>query len=332
MIPQENSLSLLGSRLPPWIRVRLRDGAANMVDGVIRDLGLNTVCAGAQCPNKHECFRHGTATFMILGDVCTRNCSFCAVQGGSPRPVDRDEPRRVAEASFRMGLRHVVITSVTRDDLPDGGSMAFAETVRALRRALPSSRVEVLVPDFNGIQENVLQVLRSFPDVFNHNLETVRRLQAAIRPAADYDRSLAVLELAARFALHRDGTMASGGGIEYRANTGGGGLVPEDGPGIGHGMRIKSGIMVGLGETDEEIWQALSDLRAVGCELVTIGQYLSPSRSHFPVARYVPPEQFNVYGSWARELGYRGVAAAPLVRSSYHAEQQWDESESQEAR
>lgn len=268
---------------------------------------------------------------MILGDLCTRNCSFCAVQGGAPLPVDTDEPRRVAEASVRMGLRHVVVTSVTRDDLPDGGALVFAATVRALRGVLPSSRVEVLVPDFRGMQGNVLRVLESRPDVFNHNLETVRRLQAAIRPAADYDRSLAVLGLASRFAARRDGEAGQGEGYACLPDAGSNRSRSGDGGGKRRRMRIKSGIMVGLGETDDEIRATLSDLRAVGCELVTIGQYLSPSRSHMPVARYVLPEQFAVYARWAQELGFRGVASAPLVRSSYHAERQWDEAESHAA-
>lgn len=321
--------SLDRKRLPSWIKVRLRGGTEDRVDGVIRDLGLNTVCAGAQCPNKHECSRNGTATFMILGGVCTRNCSFCAVQNGAPLPVDADEPRRVAEAAARMRLRYVVVTSVTRDDLPDGGSLAFASTVRALHCILPSSRVEVLVPDFRGVQDNVLHVLRSCPDVFNHNLETVRRLQAAIRPAADYDRSLNVLSLAARFAAQRDNQVASGEQFICRTGATSCNAPPVGGAACNRSTRIKSGIMVGLGETDEEIREVLADLRVAGCELVTIGQYLSPSRSHFPVARYVPPEQFGIYARWAKELGYSGVAAAPLVRSSYHAEQQWDEAHSQ---
>jgi len=291
-------------RLPPWIRVRLGGGAAaQAVNDLIGECGLNTVCSGAQCPNKPECFRQGTAAFMILGDTCTRHCRFCAVKAGPPLPVDSDEPRRVADAAARLNLRHVVVTSVTRDDLSDGGAGVFAATIRAIRERLPDSRVEVLVPDFLGNRGSLDTVLGARPDVFNHNLETVRRLQGVIRPQADYERSLAVLRYAARW---RDG--AAGGG------------------GSPSGVMVKSGLMVGLGETDVEVREALLDLRAAGCGLVTIGQYLAPSQGHFPVARYVPPEGFAEYARWAREAGFAGVASGPLVRSSYHAGRQYEDS------
>lgn len=291
------------SRFPPWIRVRLKGGGAHdAVKDLLDECALNTVCSGAQCPNRPECFGKGTATFMILGDTCTRNCRFCAVKAGAPAPLDPDEPRRVAEAALRLGLRHIVVTSVTRDDLPDGGSGAFAATIVALRGRLPGARVEVLVPDFQGRRECIDRVLAARPDVFNHNLETVRRLQRAIRPAADYERSLEVLRYVAGQA---------------------GGVRGRDGADGGFKPVVKSGLMVGLGESDDEVHDAVRDLRAAGCELLTIGQYLAPSAGHLPVARFVSPEQFREYARWAQEAGFLGVASAPMVRSSYHAEHQY---------
>ena len=274
---------------------------------------------------------------MILGNVCTRQCRFCAVHKGVPLPLDMDEPERVAQAASRLQLRHVVITSVTRDDLPDGGAWVFAHTIRAIHARLPQSRVEVLTPDFKGAESSLLCVLNEAPDVFNHNLETVRRIQKLIRPAADYDRSLNVLRFAADF---RDKT-------DWRASqdTKTTGCLRDEMrpseacPSIGceppakdtleanRHLRVKSGIMVGLGETDEEIRCTLQDLRHAGCELVTIGQYLAPSIAHIPVSRFVLPCQFDKYAKWALEMGFRGVASAPLVRSSYHAGEQWASAE-----
>lgn len=276
------------NRLPPWIRVRYSGrGTVEAVNHLLDECALHTVCQGAQCPNQHECFSRGVATFMILGDTCTRDCAFCAVKTGRPAAPDPGEPRRVAEAAARLKLRHVVVTSVTRDDLPDGGAGQFAATIAALRGALPESTIEVLTPDFQGVARDLETVFAAAPDVFNHNLETVRRLQLAIRPAANYERSLAVLAAAARW---------------------GRGLVP------------KSGLMVGLGETDEEVIEAMADLRRAGVELLTIGQYLAPSPRHAPVARFVPPEQFAEFARQGTALGFRNVAAGPMVRSSYHAE------------
>lgn len=276
------------TRLPPWIRVRVPSrGTASAVSDLLSQAALHTVCQGAQCPNQHECFNRGTATFMILGEVCTRDCLFCAVKGGRPAPVDPGEPERVAGTAARLGLRHVVVTSVTRDDLPDGGAGVFAATIAALRARLPEARVEVLVPDFQGRTADIDTVLAARPDVFNHNLETVRRLQLAVRPAADYERSLAVLRRAAAAA-------------------------PS--------VAVKSGLMVGLGETDDELLEAIADLRKAGCELLTIGQYLAPSRRHAPVQRFVAPEQFAGYARQATAMGFRGVASGPMVRSSYQAD------------
>lgn len=283
-------------RLPPWIRVRVgSQGGTDAVHQLLDQTALHTVCQGAQCPNQHECFSRGTATFMILGEVCTRDCRFCAVTAGQPTPPDAGEPDRVAEAARRLGLRHVVVTSVTRDDLPDGGAGLFAATIGALRKRLPTARVEVLVPDFLGRQADLATVLAAGPDVLNHNLETVRRLQRDIRPAADYERSLAVLRFAAAW-------------------------TPRP--------TVKSGLMAGLGETDDELFEAMADLRNAGCDLLTIGQYLAPSRRHAPVQRYVPPETFDAYAREAIRLGFGGVASGPMVRSSYNADRLFEEGRS----
>lgn len=275
-------------RLPPWIRIRVgaQDSTA-AVNQLLSQTALHTVCQGAHCPNQHECFSRGTATFMILGDVCTRDCRFCAVTTGHPTPLDPGEPERVAEAAAKLGLRHVVVTSVTRDDLPDGGAGHFANTIRALRKRLPTAKIEVLVPDFQERAADMATVLTAGPDVFNHNLETVRRLQRAIRPAADYERSLSVLRFAAAWSPR---------------------------------PTVKSGLMVGLGETDDELFEAMADLRKAGCDLLTIGQYLAPSQRHAPVARFVPPETFDAYAREGTRLGFGGVASGPLVRSSYQAD------------
>lgn len=275
-------------RLPPWIRIRLKtDGRYAAIHNALDTSALHTVCESAQCPNKSECFNRGTATFMILGNICTRQCRFCAVHSGSPSFCDPDEPRRIADFATQFGLQHVVVTSVTRDDLPDGGASVFAETITRLK-ALPGVTVEVLTPDFQGNLHAIHTVLSAEPDVFNHNLETVKRLQPEIRPQADYHQSLFVLKTASHSSLR---------------------------------PRIKSGLMVGLGETDNELFQALDDLRTAGCDTLTLGQYLAPSRRHVPVNRFVPPDQFNGYRERALAMGFKAVAAGPLVRSSYLAKE-----------
>jgi len=276
-------------RLPPWIKVRLRaDGNFSNVHKTIRAGGLHTVCEGAHCPNKLECYNRGTATVMILGETCTRSCKFCAVRGGvPPHPADPREPGRVAAMARSLGLRYVVVTSVTRDDLPDGGAGLFAETIIQLKR-LEGVTVEVLTPDFQGNRHQVETVLAAGPHVFNHNLETVRRLQTDVRPQADYDRSLQVLRIAAAW-------------------------LPK--------LIVKSGLMVGLGETDDELMAALADLRSAGCQSLTLGQYLAPSRRHWPIARFVHPKQFEHYRRCGLAMGFLAVAAGPLVRSSYRADQ-----------
>ncbi len=278
-------------RLPTWLRRSIPPSAKSAaVRSVLGELDLATVCTGAKCPNRAECFGCGRATFMILGSTCTRSCGFCAVASGWPEDVRDDEPQAVAEACARLGLRHVVITSVTRDDLPDGGAGQFARTIAAVRSRAPKAVVEVLTPDFAGNADAIDCVLDAGCDVFNHNIETVPRLQGAVRPDASYDRSLGVLARSA----------------------GRGGRT-------GHAPRIKSGLMVGLGEAQDEVAQVMGDLRAVGCDILTIGQYLQPTAAHLPVSRYVEPDEFARLGRLGRELGYAAVAAGPFVRSSYHA-------------
>lgn len=277
------------SSLPSWIRRRFPPQEEwERVERLLRSLSLHTVCESARCPNLGECFRRGTATFLILGDTCTRSCRFCAVKKGIPLPPDPEEPRRVAEAARTLNLRHVVVTSVTRDDLPDGGAEHFAKTIQAIRECLPQATVEVLVPDFQGSAEALEVVLAACPDVLNHNVETVPRLYPLVRPQADYARSLELLRRTK---------------VRY--------------PGI----LVKSGLMVGLGETQKEVEAVLWDLKEVGCDVVTIGQYLRPTAWHLPVAAYVPPEVFAYYREYALRLGFRGVASGPFVRSSYRAEE-----------
>jgi len=274
---------------PDWLIVRIpAEGPAASVDGLLRDLSLHTVCEEASCPNIWECYTHRTSTFLIMGDTCTRHCAFCGVRHASPRtpvaPVDPDEPARLAEAARRLGLTHVVITSVTRDDLPDGGAGVFAACIREVRRVMPDTSVEVLVPDFRGDRAALDQVLAAAPDVFNHNVETVPRLYSKVRPQAEYRRSLDVLAAAAAA-----------------------------------GLTVKSGLILGLGETASEVEAVLQDLHQAGCRLVTIGQYLRPSPHQLPVARLVPPEEFAELEKKALALGFTGVASGPLVRSSYRA-------------
>lgn len=273
---------------PEWMRVRARQGSAYRGMGeMMRELGLNTVCEEAGCPNIYECWGQGTATVMILGDVCTRACGFCNVTTGRPAGLDWDEPGRVAEAAARMGLRHMVITSVNRDDLPDGGSQVFAQTVSEVRRRVPGCDVEVLIPDFKGSADDLERVMTAGPAVLNHNTETVLRLQREVRTAANYGRSLTLLA---------------------RAKW----LRPQ---GV-----VKSGLIAGMGETREEILGALADLRAVGADVATIGQYLRPTPRHRPVHRYVHPDEFAEYAAYGRRLGLAHVESGPLVRSSYHAQ------------
>jgi lipoic acid synthetase len=277
-------------RLPLWLRGRLPTSETfARTQALVGELNLHTVCQSAQCPNHWECWSRGTATFMIGGDRCTRACAFCAVTTAKPLPLDLDEPGRVAEAARRLGLRHVVITSVARDDLPDGGAEHFRRTIEAVRASNPATVIEVLTPDFLDRDASIACVLSARPRVFNHNLETVRRLTPTVRSRATYDRSLRVLRKA---------------------------RVMADGETL-----TKSGLMLGLGETEAEVLTALTDLRAAGCELLTLGQYLQPSRRHLPVVEYLSPERFAWFGARARELGFQHVASAPRVRSSYHAEQ-----------
>jgi len=274
-------------RLPRWMRKPIPAGRhASEVRGLIEELNLSTVCRSAECPNRAECFDRRTAAFMILGDRCTRSCSFCAVDSGAPLPVDPDEPQAVAKACEHLGLRHVVITSVTRDDLPDGGAEHFALVVAAVRSRLPESTIEILTPDFQGDTAAIDKAVESGCDVFNHNIETVERLQEKVRPQGDYRRGLAVLARAAQNERN---------------------------------VRTKSGLMVGLGETRSEIRQAMRDLRDVGCEMLTIGQYLAPSDDHHPVQRFVTPEEFAEMEAEAKEIGFAAVASGPLIRSSYRA-------------
>jgi lipoic acid synthetase len=289
------------ARFPPWLRKRVPTGPeAAEVRRLLAGLGLATVCSGAHCPNLPECYARGTATFLILGRTCTRSCRFCAIEKGPPEPLREDEPQAVAEAAARLSLRHVVITSVTRDDLPDGGAGHFARTIRAVRARLPQAVIEVLTPDFRGREESVAAVLDARPDIFNHNIETVPRLYPTVRPEADYRRSLAVLA----YAKGREGTVPSSGCSEE-------GTVP---------FFTKSGLMVGLGETNDEVRSAMRDLREIDCDILTIGQYLAPSPQHAPVARFVEPAEFAAWESEARALGFAAVAAGPFVRSSYQAE------------
>jgi lipoyl synthase len=274
-------------RMPAWLKRPIAPpGRQAKVRATLGELGLNTVCGSAKCPNQGECFASGTATFLVAGDACTRGCRFCAVETRAPLPLDADEPRRVAEAARRMGLAHVVVTMVTRDDLADGAAGHIVATIKALRLALPDAAVEVLTSDFAGNEASVDLVAAASPDVFNHNVETVPRLYPSVRPGADYRRSLRVLE-----------------------------RVKETQPGI----PTKSGLMLGLGESGEEVVAVMRDLRDAGCEMLTLGQYLRPSPRHLPVAAFIDPGEFAELEAAARALGFAAVASAPFVRSSYHA-------------
>jgi lipoyl synthase len=281
-----------GPRLPDWLRKSGSHFASvHNLKSELRRLRLNTVCESARCPNLHECFHRGAATFMILGNLCTRGCGFCSVpKSRHPGPLDPEEPTHVANMAQAMRLRYVVITSVNRDDLPDGGSQHFADTIHAVRRALPEARVEALTPDFCGRLEAVARVLDASPDVFNHNVETVPRLYRTVRPQADFRQSLAVLRFAAN----------SGAGLR---------------PAL-----VKSGAMLGLGETPAEVEQLLRDLRDAQVDVVTLGQYLQPARRNLPVAEYIAPERFQAYRDYGLSLGFKMVFSGPLVRSSYMAD------------
>lgn|SRR5579885_1068087 len=281
----------LERRHPDWIKVRAPASPEFFrTRAILGGLKLHTVCQEACCPNIGECFSHRTATFMLMGDVCTRNCPYCAVSHGKVRPLDPDEPRRIAEAAAKLGLRHVVVTSVNRDDLPDGGAGHFAATARAIKEALPEARVEVLVPDFQGSLECVDKVIESPIDIYNHNIETVPSLYHKARPGGRYERSLEVL----RHAKQRS-----------RA--------------AGRAILTKAGVMLGLGEEIAELLGVMRDLRSIECDILTLGQYLRPSKDHLPVERYVTPEEFAELRREGLAMGFRHVESGPLVRSSYHA-------------
>lgn len=280
-IPQRN-------RRPDWLKIKVPLGTTfSEVRKLMDRQRLNTVCEDARCPNMAECWNRGTATFMILGDVCTRSCGFCAVKTGRPLVLDTDEPRRVAEAVEQMRLRHTVITSVNRDELEDGGAGIFAATIRAIRDRVPECRIEVLTPDFQGKREAIETVVDAGPDIFNHNVETVPRLYRRVRPQAKYQRSLDVLRMCKE-----------------------------------RGLVTKTGIMLGLGEEHEEVLQVMRDLRAIDVDIMTLGQYLQPTKAHLPVERYAHPDEFGEWKAAGLALGFAHVESGPLVRSSYHAEEQ----------
>lgn len=271
---------------PSWLRVKLPTGEEyKKVRNIVSEHKLHTICESGNCPNMGECWGAGTATFMILGNICTRSCGFCSVATGKPLLVDQMEPAKVARSVSLMGVKHCVITSVDRDDLPDGGSIIWAETVNRIREKSPTTTMETLIPDFAGKWENLQRIIDVAPEIVSHNLETVRRLTKQVRIQAKYDRSLEVL---------------------FRLKKG--------------GMRTKSGVMLGLGETDEEVIETMQDLRSVGCDVLTLGQYLQPTKKHLPVAEFVHPDRFKKYETLGLEMGFRFVESGPLVRSSYHAE------------
>lgn len=273
-------------RRPEWLKVRVPGGEQyKTIKDLIGQQRLHTVCEEARCPNMGECWSAGTATFMILGDTCTRSCGFCAVKTGRPGALDWDEPRRVADAVKKMGLRHTVITSVNRDERKDGGAPIFAECIRLIREDIPDCKIEVLIPDFKGSENALNIVLNAKPDVLNHNVETVPRIYRIVRPQAKYPQSLALLHRAKK-----------------------------------RGFLTKSGMMVGIGEEPEEVLQVMRDLREVECDILTIGQYLQPTKNHLPIERFVHPDEFTMYRQEGYKMGFRHVESGPLVRSSYHAE------------
>lgn len=276
-------------RKPEWLRRKIQfSHVSNEVYSIIDELSLNTVCKEANCPNKMECFNRSTATFMILGKVCTRNCTFCNVTKGEPETVDHEEPHKVAVAVEKLKLKHAVITSVTRDDLQDGGAGHFAEVVKEIQKLGQAITVEVLIPDFDGNEAALEKVIASKPDIINHNIETVPELYSRVRPRANYERSLALLKA-----------------VKEKDNT----------------ILTKSGIMLGLGESEAAVIEVMKDLRSVGCDIITIGQYLAPSSQHHPVIEYIHPDIFEKYKNIGIDLGFKNVVSAPLVRSSYHADE-----------
>ena len=282
----------MSGRLPSWFKKKMPPpGVMRDMRGLLKELSLHTVCENALCPNIGDCFCKGTATFLIMGDICTRNCTFCAITKGTPLPLDEKEPENLLEATEKLGLKHVVITSVTRDDLADGGAEHFARIISLLKEKNASRTVEVLVPDFGGSTTSLKKVIASKPDVFNHNLETVPRLYTEVRPRANFERSLQLL---------------------------------KDAKDINPNITTKSGLMAGLGETSDELYETMERLRGVGCDLLTIGQYLQPSTKHHPVIRFTPPEEFNEYEQWGIAMGFKGIASAPLVRSSFNAAELYD--------
>ena len=289
-ITGRHRVEALPERKPSWLKVRAPGGPQYLrLKQLMRDLDLHTVCEEAHCPNVGECWEHGTATFMILGDVCTRNCAYCAVAHGRPPKYDISEPARVAEAIGEMRLQHAVITSVDRDDLPDFGAYIFAETIRQIKQRLPDCSVEVLVPDFQGNEDSICAVLEAGPDIYNHNTETVPRLYKRCRPGGRYERVMQIFRTAKRLAPH----------------------IPT-----------KTGIILGMGETLEEVELVMRDLRAVDVDILTLGQYLRPSENHHPIDRYVTPEEFRRMRDIGMSMGFRHVESGPLVRSSYHAWEQ----------
>lgn len=275
-------------RLPAWFRVKAETGPDYLdIKQTMDRLHLHTICEEARCPNRWECWNDRTATFLILGDICTRRCHYCSVQTGRPLVLDHDEPKRVADAVQALGLRHAVITSVNRDELPDGGASIFAESIRQIRHRMPQCSIEVLIPDFEGNEDALAMVCQERPDILNHNIETVRQLFPSIRPQGKYQRSIEVLTKAKEL-----------------------------------GMTTKSGLIVGMGETIDEVREVMRDLRAVKCDIMTIGQYLQPTRDHLPVARFYDPSEFAILKEEGLAMGFSHVESGPLVRSSYHAEQQ----------
>jgi lipoic acid synthetase len=273
-------------RKPDWLRVKLPTGKEYLnVREIVSKHKLHTICESGNCPNMGECWGAGTATFMILGNICTRSCGFCAVATGRPKPVDWDEPMRVANSVKLMNVKHCVITSVDRDDLKDGGSIIWAETIKAIRKESPETKFETLIPDFAGKWENLQRIIDVKPDIISHNIETVKRLTAQVRIQAKYDRSMELIK-----RVHDAG------------------------------LKTKSGIMVGLGETEDEVYEAMDDLRNSGCDVLTVGQYLQPTNKHLPVAEFVHPDKFKRFETSALSKGFRFVESGPLVRSSYHAE------------